>query len=84
MDKSNELTKEERKVFDRFMRTDIGKKVLANVADFKQGFLDSAMRYYDDSYEKVQARVGAATGVDTVLFYLTPRKATEEEEATEE
>ena len=75
------LSEAERKVFDRFMRTDIGQKVLANVAQFRQDYLDAATRGYNKGPEYTHSQVAAAAGVNAVYYYLKPKKATEDEKA---
>ena len=77
------LSEAERKVFDRFMRTDIGQKVLANVAQIRQDYLDAATRGYSKGPEFTHNQVAAAAGVDAVYYYLRPNKATEDEKAEE-
>ena len=39
----NTLSEAERKTLYRFMRTDLGKKVLGNISDVKQIYLDMAV-----------------------------------------
>ena len=82
MDTSS-LSEAERAVFDRFMRTDIGQKVLANVAQIRQDYLNAAALRYDKGPEYTYSQVAAAAGVDAVYYYLKPKKATEDEEAEE-
>lgn len=77
------LSEAERATFDRFMRTDLGQKVLANVAQIRQDFLDAATRSYNTSSEFIHSQVAAAAGVDAVYYYLRPNKATEDEKAEE-
>ena len=80
---TNSLSEAERKVFDRFMRTDIGQKVLANVAQIRQDYLNAAALRYDKGPEYTHSQVAAAAGVDAVYYYLKPKKATEDEKAEE-
>jgi hypothetical protein len=79
----NSLTENERRTFDKFMRTDLGKKVLANIASIRQDFLDAAVRSYNQGQEFIHSQVSAAAGVDAVYYYLKPKKATEDEKAEE-
>ena len=75
------LSEAERATFDRFMRTDIGQKVLANVAQFKQDYLNAATMSYNKEPSYIHSQVAAAAGVDAVYYYLKPKKATEDEKA---
>ena len=77
------LTDNERKTFDKFMRTDLGKRVLANIASIRQDYLDAAVRSYNQGQEFIHSQVAAAAGVEAVYYFLKPSKLSEEEEETE-
>lgn len=79
----NTLTENERKVLDRFMRTELGEKVLANIASIRQGYLDAAVTRYNQGQEFIHSQVAAAAGVEAVYYFMKPSKTSEEEEETE-
>jgi hypothetical protein len=79
----DKLSENERRTFDKFMRTELGQKVLANVARIRQDFLDAATTRYTQGQEFIHSQVSAAAGVDAVYYYLKPKKATEDEKAEE-
>ena len=78
----NTLSKAELKVMYNFMRTDLGKKILANVAESKQGYLDAAVAGYPRGKEYTHDCVVAAAAVETIYQFLKPPE--EAKEAQEE
>lgn len=78
----NTLSKAELKVMYNFMRTDLGKKILANVAESKQGYLDAAVAGYPRGKEYTHDCVVAAAAVETIYQFLKPPE--EAKEAPEE
>jgi hypothetical protein len=70
----NQLSKEEQKIVNRWLRTDTGAKLLAGIKDFEQGFLNSAMlgvtRQLGNDY--ISQRVAAAEAVAQIFEWLKP------------
>ena len=70
----NQLSKEEQKIVNRWLRTDTGTKLLAGIKDFEQGFLNSAMlgvtRQLGNDY--IAQRVAAAEAVAQIFEWLKP------------
>ena len=76
------LSEAELKTFYRFMRTDLGQKILANIAESKQGYLDAAVAGYPRGKEYTHDCVVAAAAVETIYQFLKPPE--EAKEAPEE
>ena len=76
----NTLSKAELKVMYNFMRTDLGKKILANIAESKQGYLDAAVAGYPRGEEYTHDCVVAAAAVETIYQFLKPPKEAEKQE----
>ena len=73
----NALTKAELKVMYNFMRTDLGQKILANVAESKQGYLDAAVAGFNRGKDYTHDNVVAAAAIETVYQFLKPPKIKE-------
>ena len=79
----NTLSEAERKTLNNFMRTDLGKKVLALIKESQQGYLDRAMINFMKGPEFTHDCVVAAAAVETVYLFLEPPEKTKEEEKDE-
>lgn len=75
----NALTKAELKTMYNFMRTDLGQKILANIAESKQGYLDAAVAGYPRGKEYTHDCVVAAAAVETIYQFLKPPEEAKEE-----
>ena len=80
----NALTKAELKTMYNFMRTDLGQKILANVAESKQGYLDAAVAGFNKGKDYTHDNVVAAAAIGTVYRFLKPPKSTEEKTTDED
>ena len=74
------LSEAELKTFYRFMRTDLGQKILDEVAESKQGYLDEAVAGYPRGKEYTHDCVVAAAAVETIYQFLKPPKEAEKQE----
>ena len=70
----NRLSEAERKTFNRFMRTDLGQKVLGGLKELEQGHLDKAMFGVDKGREFTHDCIVAAATIETVYQLLKPPK----------
>lgn len=75
----NTLSKAERKSLNNFMRTDLGQKVLANIQDARQAYLDAAVAGYRHGREYTHDNVVAAAACETIYQFLKPPKEEKEE-----
>lgn len=76
----NRLSEAEVKTFNRFMRTELGKKVLTNVKEMAQGQIDKAMAGVNRGSAYTHDCVVAAAAIESVYEYLRPPKPTPDEE----
>lgn len=70
----NTLSKAELKTLYNFMRTELGQKVLGNVADVKQNYLDMAVAGFSRGREYTHDCVVAAAACETIYQFLKPPK----------
>ena len=75
----NTLDPAELKTLHNFMRTDLGAKVLANISDLRQAYLDAAVAGYRQGKDYTHDNVVAAAAIETVYQFLKPPKQKEEE-----
>lgn len=68
----NVLSKAELKTLYNFMRTELGQKVLGNVADVKQNYLDMAVAGFSRGKEYTHDCVVAAAACETIYQFLKP------------
>jgi hypothetical protein len=70
----NQLSSEEQKVVNRWLRTDTGKKLLAGIREFKEAHLDCAMLGVTKKLgnEYVANKVAAAEAVEQLYQWLKP------------
>lgn len=68
----NTLSKAELKTLYNFMRTELGQKVLRNVADVKQNYLDMAVAGFSRGKEYTHDCVVAAAACETIYQFLKP------------
>lgn len=73
----NTLSKAELKTLYNFMRTELGQKVLGNVADVKQNYLDMAVAGFSRGKEYTHDCVVAAAACETIYQFLKPPKPKE-------
>lgn len=73
----NTLSEAERKTLYKFMRTDLGKKVLGNISDVKQNYLDMAVSGFTRGREYTHDCVVAAAACETIYQFLKPPKSKE-------
>lgn len=78
MDKDNALSKAELKTLFNFMSTELGEKVLANIKESQQSYLDAAMAGCTRGAEFTHDCVVAAAAIETIYQFLKPPKAKEE------
>lgn len=71
----NTLSKAELKTLYNFMRTELGQKVLGNVADVKQNYLDMAVAGFSRGKEYTHDCVVAAAACETIYQFLKPPKS---------
>lgn len=76
----NRLSEAEVKTLNRFMRTELGEKVLANIQEFKQGYLDKAVAGYIKGKDFTHDCIVAAAGIETIYQYLKPPKGSDPDE----
>ena len=74
MDKDSRLSEAELKTFQKFMRTELGKKILLNVKEAEQGYLDRAMLCIDKGPAVTHDCVVAAAAIETIYQFLKPPK----------
>lgn len=68
------LSEAERNTFYRFMRTELGDKVLANIKELEQSQIDKAMLGIDKGKEFTHDCIVAATAIESVYQILKPPK----------
>lgn len=68
------LSEAERKTFNRFMRTELGDKVLAQVKELEQSQIDKAMLGVDKGSSFTHDCIVAATAIESVYQILKPPK----------
>ena len=71
------LSEAELKTFYRFMRTDLGQKILDEVAESKQGYLDAAVAGFNKGKDYTHDNVVAAAAIETIYQFLKPPKIKE-------
>lgn len=71
------LSEAELKTFYRFMRTDLGQKILDEIAESKQGYLDAAVAGFNKGKDYTHDNVVAAAAIETVYQFLKPPKIKE-------
>lgn len=74
------LSEAERKTLNRWMRTELGEKVLANIQEAQQGYLDQAVAGFIKGPEFTHDCVVAAAAIETIYQFLKPPKETPETE----
>lgn len=75
------LSEGELKTFNRWMRTDLGEKILAIIKESEQGYLDSAVAGFTKGKDYTHDCVVAAAAIETIYQFFKPPK---EDEKTEE
>ena len=70
----NQLSKEEQKIVNRWLRTDTGVKLLASIKEFEQDRLNNAMLGVTkkQSNEYIANQVAAAEAIEQVYQWLKP------------
>lgn len=71
------LSEAELKTFYRFMRTDLGQKILDEVAEAKQSYIDAAVAGFNRGKDYTHDNVVAAAAIETVYQFLKPPKIKE-------
>lgn len=69
----NQLSKEEQKIINRWLRTDTGAKLLQAIKEFEQAHLDCAklgLQGRDNDY--IANKVAAAEAVEQIYLWLKP------------
>lgn len=74
------LSEAEQKTLNRWMRTELGEKVLANIQEASQGYLDQAVAGFTKGKEFTHDCVVAAAAIETIYQFLKPPKETTETE----
>ena len=74
----NRLSEAEIKTFNRFMRTELGEKVLANVKGLAQAQVDKAMLGITQGSAYTHDCIVAAAAIESVYEYLKPPEVTAE------
>ena len=83
MDNQNTLSKAELKTLYNFMGTELGEKVLANIKESQQTYLDAAMAGFTRGAEFTHECVVAAAAVGTIYQFLKPHKPKDDEKTKE-
>ena len=70
----NQLSKEEQKIVNRWLRTDTGAKLLASIKEFEQDRLNNAMLGVTkkQSSEYISNQVAAAEAIEQLYQWLKP------------
>lgn len=68
------LSEAEQRAFYNFMRTELGEKILQNVKESEQGYLDRAMLCIDKGPNVTHDCVVAAAAIETIYQFLKPPK----------
>ena len=68
------LSEAERKTFYRFMRTDLGEKILTNIKELEQAQVDKAMLGVDKGQNFTHDCIVAANAIESVYQLLKPPK----------
>ena len=79
----NQLSKEEQKIVNRWLRTDTGAKLLASIKEFEQDRLNNAMLGVTKKQgsEYIANQVAAAEAIEQLYQWLkTPENETDGEE----
>ena len=71
------LSEAELKTFYRFMRTDLGQKILDEVAEAKQSYIDAAVAGFNRGKDYTHDNVVAAAAIETIYQFLKPPKIKE-------
>ena len=66
------LSEAEQKTLNRWMRTDLGQKVLAIIQESAQGYLDSAVAGFNKGRDYTHECVVAAAAIETIYQFLRP------------
>lgn len=74
------LSEAEKKTLNRWMSTELGEKVLANIQEAAQGYLDQAVAGFTKGQEFTHNCVVAAAAIETIYQFLKPPKETEKTE----
>lgn len=75
----NRLSEAERKTFNRFMRTELGQKVLGSIKDLEQSHITKAMLNVGKGQEYTHDCIVSATAIESVYQLLKPPKKDEDE-----
>ncbi len=76
----NRLSEAEIKTFNRFMRTELGEKVLANVKGLAQAQVDKAILGINRGNAYTHDCIVSAAAIESVYDYLKPPEAKTEDE----
>lgn len=76
----NTLSEAELKTLYKFMSTDLGKKVLGNIEDVRQDYLNAAVAGFMRGKDFTHDCVVAAAACDTIYTFLKPRKKAKKDE----
>lgn len=70
----NQLSKEEQKIVNRWLRTDTGAKLLANIKEFEQDHLNNAILGITKKQgsEYIANEVAAAEAIERLYQWLKP------------
>lgn len=70
----NQLSKEEQKIVNRWLRTDTGAKLLASIKEFEQDRLNNAMLGVTNKQgsEYIANQVAAAEAIEQLYQWLKP------------
>ena len=70
----NQLSKEEQKIVNRWLRTDTGAKLLASIKEFEQHRLNNAMLGVTKKHgsEYIANQVAAAEAIEQLYQWLKP------------
>lgn len=80
----NRLSAAEQKTFNRFMRTELGNKVLSAIHETAQNYLDEAVAGYERGKDYTHDCVVSAAAVEHIYHYLKPPKEGETENESED
>lgn len=75
----NRLSEAERKTFYRFMRTELGEKILGNIKELEQAHIAKAMLNVEKGKEYTHDCIVSATAIENVYQLLKPPKPEEDE-----
>lgn len=74
----NRLSEAERKTFYRFMRTELGQKILGSIKDLEQSHIDKAMLGISRGKDYTHDCIVSATAIESVHQLLKPPKKDED------